>query len=75
MSVGGADEDLPGTRGGATHAAPRVGDLDVAPAAVDHVPLAQHPHLRLERAETDEAEPLALARLGVLLHLGRQMTR
>ena len=52
-----------------SHHGARVGDLDVAPPAVDHVALAQHAHLRLERRETDEAEALALARLGVLLHL------
>ena len=65
----GPTGSAPGGPRDTTHAAPRVGDLDVAPAAVDHVPLAEHAHLRLERREPDEAEALALARLGVLLHL------
>ena len=67
----GPTGSAPGGPRDTTHAAPRVGDLDVAPAAVDHVPLAEHAHLRLERGEPDEAEAFALARLGVLLHLRR----
>ena len=50
----------------------RVGNLDVAPPAVDHVPLGEHPHLGLVAGEPDEAKPLGLARLGVLLHLSHE---
>ena len=49
-----------------------VRDLYVAPPPVDHVPLGEHPHLRLVARESDEAEALGLARLDVLLHLRHQ---
>ena len=52
-----------------TEAHLRVGDLDVAPSAVDHVPLGEDPHLGLVAGEPDEPEPLGLPRFGVLLHL------
>ena len=49
-----------------------VRDLDVAPPPVDHVPLGEHPHLRLVAREPDEAEALGLPGLDVLLHLSHQ---
>lgn len=49
-----------------------IGDLDVAPSAVYHMPLCEHPHLRLVGAESDEAESLRLAGFGVLLDLGHE---
>ena len=50
----------------------RVGNLDVAPSAVDHVPLGEYPHLGLVAGEADESEALGLPRFGVLLHLGHE---
>jgi hypothetical protein len=47
-----------------------VGDLDIAPASVDHVSLGEHAHLGLVAREADEPEPLRLPRLDILLHLG-----
>jgi hypothetical protein len=46
-----------------------VGDLDIAPASVDHVSLGEHAHLGLVAREADEPEPLRLPGLDVLLHL------
>ena len=46
-----------------------VGDLDVAPAAVDHVSLGQDAHLRFVVVEADEPEPLGLACLDIFLDL------
>ncbi len=46
-----------------------VGDLDIAPASIDHVSLGEHAHLGFVAREADEPEPLRLPRLDVLLHL------
>jgi hypothetical protein len=51
-----------------------VGDLDIAPASVDHVSLGEHAHLGLVAREADEPEPLRLSRLDVLLYLGSGTT-
>ncbi len=52
-----------------------VGDLDIAPASVDHVPLGEHAHLGLVAREADEPKPLRLSGLDILLHLGSGITR
>ena len=49
-----------------------VRDFHITPPPVNHVPLGEHPHLRLVATEPDEAKALGLTRLDVLLHLGHQ---
>jgi hypothetical protein len=50
-----------------------VRNFNVAPASVYHVALGQDPHLGLVAREPDEAEPLRLAGLYILLHLSKRL--
>lgn len=49
----------------------RIGDFHITPPSINHVPLCQHSHLYLVTGEPNEAKPLGLASLDVLLDLNR----